>query len=161
MTKYIDAEKLIAEVESLYDNMLKRIKIDKDNSDYWAGKADAYRNVIDTITSLQQKQTEESVPKDLEKAVENPYVLHNISHAAFEYERTRNDLDARSDNEVVRRAFIAGAKWDRSQMMKKAVEGEITKDNRGNNVVRTGVFNNGFEIGDKVRIIVIPNTDEK
>ncbi len=54
--KYIDAEKLIAEIESLYDNMLKRIKIGEGNSDYWAGKADAYRNVIDTITSLQQEQ---------------------------------------------------------------------------------------------------------
>ena len=39
--------------------------------------------------------------------------------------------------------------------MKEAVEGEIIKDNRGNNVVRTGVFNNGFEIGDKVRIIIV------
>lgn len=53
-------------------------------------------------------------------------------------------------------AFKAGAKWDRQQMLKEAVGGEITKDNRGNNVVRAGVFNNGFEIGDKVRIIILP-----
>ena len=125
-----------------------------------------------------RQRAEESVPNDLEEAAENPYVLNNVSHAAFEYERTRNDLDARSDNEVVRRAFIAGAKWQKQhdaelieiayndgitigmtkqkeQMMKEAVEGEITKDNRGNNVVRTGVFNNGFEIGDKVCIIIV------
>ena len=56
--KYIDADKLKNELESIYDNMLKRIKIDKDNSDYWGGKADAYRNVIDTITSRQQDQPE-------------------------------------------------------------------------------------------------------
>ena len=55
----------------------------------------------------------------------------------------------------VKDAVIAGAKWQKEQMMKEAVEGEIIKDNRGNNVVRTGVFNNGFEIGDKVRIIIV------
>lgn len=58
MSKYIPVDKLIAEIESLYDNMLKRIKIDKGNSDYWAGKADAYSNVIGIITSLQQEQPE-------------------------------------------------------------------------------------------------------
>lgn len=44
-------------------------------------------------------------------------------------------------------------------MMEEAVEGEITKDNRGNNVVRAGVFNKDFEYGDKVRIIIVK--DEK
>ena len=52
-------------------------------------------------------------------------------------------------------AFIAGAKWDRRQTLKEAVEGEITKDNRGNNVLRAGFLNNGFEIGDKVRVIIV------
>lgn len=59
--KYIDSEKLKADIENLYDNMLKRIKIDKDNSDYWAGKADAYRSVIDTISSFQQEHPDEDI----------------------------------------------------------------------------------------------------
>ena len=41
------------------------------------------------------------------------------------------------------------------EMMKEAAEGEITKDNRGNNVLRVGLLNNGFEIGDKVRVIIV------
>ncbi len=45
------------------------------------------------------------------------------------------------------------AKMD--EMMKGAVEGEISKDNRGNNVLRVGLLNNGFETGDKVRIIIV------
>ena len=48
-----------------------------------------------------------------------------------------------------------GKKAMKEQMMKDAVEGEITKDNRGNNVVRSGVFNKDFEYGDKVRIIIV------
>lgn len=47
------------------------------------------------------------------------------------------------------------AQWQKEQMMNEAVKGEITKDNRGNNVLRVGLFNNGFEIGDKVRIIIV------
>ena len=74
MSKYIDADKLKNELESIYDNMLKRIKIDKDNSDYWGGKADAYRNVIDTITSRQQEQPE----VDLEKEFALEYAIYHL-----------------------------------------------------------------------------------
>ena len=58
-------------------------------------------------------------------------------------------------HEIDRNAFQNGQANMREQMMKEAVEGEITKDNRGNNVIRTGVFNNGFEIGDKVRLVIV------
>lgn len=45
---------------------------------------------------------------------------HDLTEAAaFEYERTRNDLDARSDNEVARRAFKAGAEWMKTKMIKE------------------------------------------
>lgn len=43
--------------------------------------------------------------------------------------------------------------------MSEAVEGEVINDNRGNNVVRAGVFNKNFEYGDKVRIIVCKKED--
>lgn len=56
-------------------------------------------------------------------------------------------------------AYLAGAVNEREKMMKEAVEGEITKDNRGNNVVRAGVFNKDFEYGDKVRVIVLKKED--
>ena len=54
---------------------------------------------------------------------------------------------------------LDSAQRAKEQMMKKAVDGEIAKDNRGNNVLRVGLFNNGFEIGDKVRVIVLPKED--
>ena len=62
-----------------------------------------------------------------------------------------------------RDGIIAGAKWDREQMMKDAVEyevgmhGEPITVNLDKYVQRArGIFP-----GDKVRVIVIPNTDEK
>lgn len=57
------------------------------------------------------------------------------------------------DDEIAE--ILADETWDREQMLKDAVEGEIAKDNRGNNVLRVGLLNNGFEIGDKVRIIIV------
>jgi len=69
--KYIDADKLKTELESIYDNMLRRIKIDKDNSDYWEGKADAYRNVIDAISSLQQERSEVNLDKEIDNYFRN------------------------------------------------------------------------------------------
>lgn len=83
--KYVDAEKLKSDLESLYDNMLNRTKIDKDNSDYWAGKADAYRNVIDTITSIQQEQEQYVIggqvfgATDIEQLYEGKvYIISNL-----------------------------------------------------------------------------------
>lgn len=41
--------------------------------------------------------------------------ITTLEEAAYYYEQTRNDLDAISDNEIVRRAFIAGAEWQKKQ----------------------------------------------
>ena len=38
-----------------------------------------------------------------------------LDDAAKQYEQTRNDLDAVSDNQIVRRAFKAGAQWKEKQ----------------------------------------------
>lgn len=86
------------------------------------------------------------IPKDLEEASSKfaTYTAPNGVSVEFLEEKL---------------SFQEGAKWDREQMMKEAVEGEITKDNRGNNVVRAGVFNKDFEYGDKVRVIVLKKED--
>lgn len=53
-------------------------------------------------------------------------------------------------------AFFKGMRYAREQMMKEAVEGEVTYDSLGyNNVIRAGVFNTDFEYGDKVKIIIV------
>lgn len=68
--------------------------------------------------------------------------------------------DNKDIGDTIDKSFDAGIKEGyrrcKEQMLNEAVEGEITKDNRGNNVLRVGLFNNGFEIGDKVRVIVLP-----
>lgn len=49
-------------------------------------------------------------------------VIEDLKEAARKYEENRNDLDARSDNEVVRRGFVAGANWQKQQIIEKACE---------------------------------------
>lgn len=103
------------------------------------------------------------VAKDSREYVEkfcNDFVPKDLEKAAREYEQTRQDADARSDNEMVRRAYIAGAKWDREQMMKEAVEhyviGEIAGSPVGPAIVH---YDDNLTIGDKVRVIVLPKED--
>ena len=62
-------------------------------------------------------------------------------------------------------AFIAGAKWDRQQMMSKAVEGEVRKDGtigyfEFSNEQQFHSLLEQFQDCDKVRIIIIKE-DEK
>lgn len=50
----------------------------------------------------------------------------------------------------------AGAKWQKEQMMKEAVEGEVVKDiNNKLAVTAKNVNLDGFKFGEKVRIIIV------
>lgn len=62
-------------------------------------------------------------------------------------------------------AFIAGAKWDREQMLKDAAEGVVcilpgsepyvlAKDERDNDTLKQYIIDN-FKVGDKVKIVIV------
>ena len=88
--KYIDAEKLIAEIERL--NALVSYE-SKDRHD--EGLHDAYKAVKNVITSLQQEQP--SLPSDIDKAAE---------------EYSENILANNEDlQDAIEDAFKEGAKW--------------------------------------------------
>lgn len=89
--KYIDADKLIAEIERLYYN-----ESEKDESIL---AADAYKNALDAvekvIASLQQEQP--SLPSDIDEAAE---------------EYSENILANNEDlQDAIEDAFKEGAKW--------------------------------------------------
>lgn len=104
-------------------------------------------------------------------------VCEELNEAAKNYENSLDYYHYTGDNPSI--AFIAGANWQADHtplpedtvlfnkgvaegkrlMMEEAVGGEVTQDNSGNNVVRSGVFNKDFEYGDKVRIIILPKED--
>ena len=56
MTQYIDKSALVAEIEARYNECLKRAKIC--NANYWNGNADAYRNVLGSLDTLEVKNVD-------------------------------------------------------------------------------------------------------
>lgn len=100
------------------------------------------------------------LPEDLEEAAE---------HLASDIAPIYPDISFAARYERIKKSFIAGAKWDRNQMMEKAMEGVVQDDGQFIN------FGDGryidldptmglkpvFELtdGNKVKVIVIP--DEK
>ena len=95
---------------------------------------------ISTIESEHLADARKTSPKDLEEAAE---------HYASVTDPEAHGID------FIREVFIAGAEWDREQMMKEAVEGKIHPDDYEIwvNLVRYGYK---FNDGEKVRVIVLP-----
>ena len=112
------------------------------------------------------------IPKDLEEAAMN-YI------APIENEDGLKVINFSGQD--IKDAFIAGAKWQAEHqplpedtviyqkgveegkrlMIEEAVEGEVVKDISNKLAVTAKINLDGFKFGDKVRVIVIPNTDEK
>lgn len=61
MLQFIDKSAIVAELETRYNECLKRAKII--NADYWNGCADAYRNMLVIFDTLEVKKV------DLEKEI--------------------------------------------------------------------------------------------
>ena len=109
--------------------------------------------IIDTL----EEKSEKPVPADLEELV-----CEELNKAAEQYayngtpDEWRSRLKPIAD-EIIKN-FIAGAKWDRSQIMKEAVEVPLYLD--GDFLTIDYNFKElGYKDGDKVRIIVCKKED--
>jgi len=99
--------------------------------------------ICDTLLAFIDSMQEKPVTDDLEEA-------------ARKYEENRNDLDARSDNEVVRRAFVAGANWQKHQMMKDAIEGYVDMlEFPDKTWIELSAIPKDLKDGDKVKLTII------
>lgn len=115
-----------------------------------------------------RQRAEESVPKDLEEAADD-----------FVWEVMENDEDGISDlcrklrptskisdfYDALAEFFIAGAKWQKEQMMKEAVEGNVIDflyddeiDYASAKIVFTTIPK--LKEGDKVRVIIVKEGGE-
>ena len=93
---------------------------------FLVGIADA-----DGVSTILAKAIEKKILPYIDSLQEEP-VIEDLKEAARKYEENRNDLDARSDNEVVRRAFVAGVNWHKQQMIKSAkLSGWVARDENG------------------------------
>ena len=56
MKQYIDKYTVLVEIEKLYNECLKRAKII--DAEYWNGKADAYRDVLVVLDTIEVKEVD-------------------------------------------------------------------------------------------------------
>ena len=98
MAKYIDAEKLKAEIEKRqkYSHAIGDNAINSNMRNFYEGQEDCCKQLISSITSLQQEQPE----VNLEKAAED---------FAHFYDQGTCDV-------IAQECFIAGANWQKQQM---------------------------------------------
>lgn len=148
MTKYIDADLLRKEIQfakSVYDNP-RRVVVGVADAFRQDGRAAMCDDILKKIVSLQQ---EEPVPNDLEEASMN----YQNKIAAD------SDVDDHGQPIIgifeVSNAFEAGAKWDRQQMMKEAVDTTVHLESGANPIIEIGVGKFGLKVKDKVKVIIV------
>ena len=73
--KLIDKTAVVSEIETRYNECLKRAKII--DAEYWNGKADAYRNMLVVLDTLEVKET------DLDEEV-NVYMVNEMKFLSDE-----------------------------------------------------------------------------
>ena len=152
--KYIDADRLKAKLDEHYRKYQSMYM--ETRTPYTQGLIDALDLAEQVIDSL---ESEKPVPKYLEEAANEYAEKHGFRVPYDGSENFYDDFDVKASKE----GFIAGAKWDRQQMMKGAVEGLVYFANGDDRFrVKSDEFvSNNIHFGDKVRVIVIPNTKEK
>lgn len=158
MVKYIDADLLRKEIEfakSVYDNP-KRVVHGVADAFMQDGRAAMCEDILKKIDSLQQEQPEQP-DESLEEAAhlfsESPEPLYSPGH------RFHWDDDALFGKQI-EASFIAGAKWQKEQMMKEAVDADVKltlHDKTGDISLHTGYLPKelGIKCDDKVRIIIV------
>ncbi len=135
-----------SEIERLKDEN-RRIKCQA-NERYCSGYDDAFYDLVPFLSTLEK--SEKPVPNDLEEAARE-YAYRGIPDEMKPYVKPVGD-------EVIKN-FIAGAKWDRSQMMQEAVEARVIGLGLGDTPHIVLGFSDEFKKGDKVRVIILPKED--
>lgn len=168
--------KIKAEIERLKDEN-RKIKC-QENERYCSGYDDAFYDLVPFLNAL---ELEKSVPNDLEEvavdiadnllAKPKDYVLaakadywngvHDgvVAGAKWQAEQDKETVELAEDH-----AYLAGAINEREKMLKGAVEGEVYKFGevayvKERNNAELTKYLSRFNNGDKVKIIVIHETD--
>lgn len=81
-------------------------------------------------------------------------ISEDLKEAAKEYSKRVSDGHNYRDLTC---GFIAGAEWQKEQMLKDAVEGEVVQDLHGKLHVKTNAVSDIlYQFGDKVKVIILP-----
>ena len=112
-------------------------------------KDEAYNEIANFINSLPDEECDGLEEAALWYYYGGGYIPQNkeLRQCALKHDETR--------------AFIAGAKWQKEQMMKEAVEGEVENGSFGIVYLRKNLTNDGYSTGDKVKLIIVKDETRK
>lgn len=139
-----------AEIERRHEENREKARYD----DYYHGindGLDSFESFLDTLESGSS-----DIPNDLEEAARSK--LDDFDAVAYmgNMEEGQSPL---YDMQQMLAMFISGSKWDRQQMLKEAVKGEIfddyDKDTCEHHLTILSTVPSGYKDGDKVHIIIV------
>lgn len=117
-------------------SLIEGLFIEGDNN-FYDGQNDAYNHLLAFIDSLPEEKPSENLNDEIKKFIEE-----------YGYERGEDKLLIA----IVARHF---AEWQKEQMMKDAVEGEVENSCFGIVYLRKNLMNEGYSTGDNVKIIIV------
>ena len=150
--KYIDADKLKAEIDRRYQEY--RAKMKTEDFTYYEGMADA----LDLFEQFLDTLSEEPVSEDLEEEVKNYF--EGYWPGTDTPEQCNTDLHFTPP--AILRLARHFSEWQKEQMMKGAVEGVIIDSGFDDGIafVTMNIPDRRYDRGDKVRIIVLKAEEE-
>ena len=122
MAQYMDKSAVVAVIEKR-KNICKKVVWDlrtQENKDYYQGKAEAYKEVLDLLDTLEVKEVqEEPVSDDLEEASEEYAYTNWQSDDYHDGAAEGLPFDAIGHTQ---KTFKAGAKWQTDQFEKERLK---------------------------------------
>lgn len=152
-----ESEELYARIDECIDTLLKA-RLNKDTN----GEGKSLFQMEGLMVATQQflcwisDTLSEESDKDMDEAAEK-YSFNETHNRLIENEISREN--ERLFHWQIDKAFKAGAEWQKSQMMREAVEGIARPDDCE---IWVNLYGYGYDIkdGDKVKVIVIPEYKE-
>lgn len=150
------------QIEQIYTKIDKLLEGEAPSHDQQCVFDDGYFTGIGAVSKFLDTLPDEQPSKDLEEAKE-----------AYCNEHNDDCFDAIGDKcPHIRKAFVAGAKWQKEQMLKDAIEGKVAYFERKEVAVvhyddpigDTMCYfapSDRLEVGDKVKIIIVKEEDER
>ena len=151
-------EQIKAEIERLKDKSIR---------EYSQGYNIAYAIYTNLLTFIESLLEEPSIPDIVDEhywemlGEELSDDLEKASEKSATHQYYNSDRSYIAENE--KEKFIEGAKWKEKQMMKDAVDAEVvTPVYRGpaTKMTQLVTFGTSLKVGDKVKLIIIPETPE-
>lgn len=138
---------LIAKIKAEIERLKNEHPVSKYDESYDAGVDAGYFNCCcELLSFLSTLESGKPVPKNLDEYAQSVEDYHDVGDESG-YLCTRFG--------DIKDAVIAGAKWQKEQMMKEAVDATVHLEPGSTPVIEIGVGRFGLKVRDKVKVIIV------